>query len=173
MNKKDGIIGYFFGPTIFSSDNSTSIDVTGRTDNMELIQGIIDGTIRGLSPEMKIGWYQCTVCMENHETCPHDVGKNYDGKICQLMPRNTEVLRQSVVSNPKDPKARVNDLLIIEKKDSKTSFTWYGFESDKERRRFQHIQKAKDSGLITEKIALTFTTFFMESFLGVIRYPND
>jgi len=170
MNDKD-VVAYFFGPTIFASDNSGAIDITGQTNSKEMIDGIIDGTTRGLSPEMKIGWYQCTICLENHETCPHEPGKQYDEKFCQLMPRDTEVLRQSVVSIPKDPKARVTDLLIIEKKGSKTMFTWHGFESDKEHRRFQHIQNATNNKLISEKIALKFTNYFMDSFLGVVQHP--
>ncbi len=173
MNKQDDIIGYFFGPTIFSSDNTSSIDITGSTTNSDMIDGIIDGTTRGLRPEMKIGWYQCTICLENYEVCPHDVGEHYSEKFCQLMPRDTEVIAQSVVSTPKDPKARVNDLLIIEKKGSQTRYTWHGFKADKEYRRFKHIQNAYKSGLITEKIALKFSNFFMETFLGVTWYPHE
>lgn len=173
MSKQDDVIGYFFGPAIFSSDNTTSIDITGRTTNREMICGIIDGTTRGLSPEMKIGWYQCTICLQNYENCPHDVGKNYSEKPCQLMPRDTEVITQSVVSMPKDPKARVTDLLIIEKKGSQTMFTWHGFGSDKENRRFQHIQSAKDSGHISEKIALKFVNFYLEQFIGSTTYSSQ
>ena len=171
MNKKYDVIGYFFGPTIFASDNSGCVDIVGRTNQKTLIDSIVDGTTRGLSPEIKIKWYQCTICLKNHEICPHDVGVTYSGKFCGLIPRDIEMICQSVVNVPKDPKARVTDLLIVEKKDSQTIFTWHGFESDKESRRFKHIQKASDSKLITEKVALKFTNFFMDSFLGVTHYP--
>jgi len=163
VSKKE-IKGYFFGPAIFAYDNS-SLDLNGVFSDEIVIQSIIDGR-RGLSPEIKIKWYQCNLCLQDYEICLHDDGQVYDNKICQLIPRDIEFVNNSLVDVPKDPKARITDFLVIEKIGKKTSYTWHGFETDKEKRRFKHIQKAFDMGLISEKIALHFSTVFNQKLLG-------
>jgi len=168
MKSDKKIKGYYFGPAIFADDNS-SVDLTGVFSDEDVIQSIIGGR-RGLSPEIKIKWYQCNLCLQDYEMCLHEDGQIYENKKCELIPRDMEMVRNSLVDIPKDPRARITDFLVIEKLHGKSYYTWYGFKTDKENRRFKHIQKANDSGFISEKIALKFSNYFMESFQGVIKY---
>ena len=169
----NGIIteAYAYGPAIFSSDSSASIDVTIKIANLDIVDAIKKNKHKGLSPEMKIRSFLCTVCGKDYEYCSHIEGKNYDKVPCRLIPHDIECLAVSFVDKPKDEKARINDLLVIEKRNKKINYTWYGFELDKDDRRFKHIQKAMESGLISEKIGLKFSTFFTVTLIGTATYP--
>ena len=57
-------------------------------------------------------------------------------------------------------------MLLIDNDEKNTKYTWYGFETDLENRRFKHIQKAKDKKLISEKMALKFIEFFSDNYTG-------
>ena len=96
------LTAYFYGPTIFASDNSGSLDITGVTTEDDIIKRIINGSTRGLSPEYKIKWYQCMICQKNYEDCPHEDGKEYGGVKCILAPRDLEFITQSIVDKPED-----------------------------------------------------------------------
>jgi len=169
----EGVItnAYAFGPVIFASDLSSSIDVTIKLTKKDVIEKIKDGKHKGLSPEMKIRSFLCSICNEDYEYCTHIEGKTYDDILCRLAPHNIEFLNVSFVDNPQDEKARINDLLVIEKSNKKIKYSWYGFALDKDDRRFKHIQKAMKSGFISEKIALKFSTFFTTTLIGTATYP--
>lgn len=170
MSKKESITGYYFGPIMFSKDLTESIDIMNTTTDTEMIMGMIDGTLRGLKPEFKVGWHQCTICLKNYEDCDHKAGKVYKGKVCLLDLQDPQIISYSVVTRSRDPKVMINDLLVVEKKGTQSRYTWCGFECDEEKRRFHHIQKAKDRGLVSERIALSFVEFFSETFIGNTTY---
>lgn len=169
-NNYTKVTAYAFGPSIFSNDGgSLNVDIVLRDE--KIIQRIIKGT-RGLSPEYKIKWYQCMICQQDYENCPHEDGKEYDGIICILAPRGLEFIAQSIVDKPEDPRARIIDMLLIDKTKNKTEYTWYGFETDSEKRRFKNIQEASDKKLIPEKVALKFVDYFTNNYTGNCTYTK-
>lgn len=164
MNHK--LIAYIFGPTIFDNKGG-SLDGFSSITNLEIIEKIKSGESRGLSPEVKIKWFQCGICKKNYEEdCEHEEGELYGEEKCVLYPRDIEFLALSIVTNPEEPKARITDMLLVDNRNKKNRYTWYGFETDDDNRRFKHIQKAVDSGLISEKTGLKFSTYFTNTILG-------
>lgn len=164
------LIAYIFGPTIFDSEGG-SLDGVSRIMDTDIIEKIKSGESRGLSPEVKIKWFQCGICKKNYEEdCDHIEGKFYGDEKCILYPRDIEFLALSIVNVPEDPKARITDMLIVDKTNKKISYSWYGFETDKNNRRFKHIQKAVDSGFISEKLGLKFSNYFLSNYLGIISF---
>lgn len=162
------LIAYIFGPTVFD-DQEGSVDMVSQITEMDIVEKIKTGELRGLSPEIKIKWFQCGICKENYEeNCMHKEGQIYDGQKCFLYPRDIEFLALSIVEKPREPKARINDMLLVDKQNKPIRYTWYGFETDKENRRFKHIQKAVNSGFIPEKIGLKFSTYFLSTYLGIV-----
>ena len=162
----DTLIAYIFGPAIFDNQGS-SMDCVSQITKSDIIEKIKNRQLKGISPEIKIKWFQCGLCKENYEeNCIHEEGKIYDGQKCFLYPRDIEFLALSIVEKPREPKARINDMLLVDKQNKHIRYTWYGFETDKENRRFKHIQKAVDSGFISEKIGLKFSTYFTNNVLG-------
>lgn len=164
MNHK--LTAHIFGPTIFDNKGG-SLDGVSKITNLEVIEKIKTGEFRGLSPEIKIKWFQCGICKKNYEEdCEHEEGQVYDKEKCVLYPRDIEFLALSIVTNPEEPNARITDMLLVDNRNKNSCYTWYGFETDNENRRFKHIQKAVDSGLISEKIGLKFSTYFTTNILG-------
>jgi len=162
------LIAYIFGPTIFDSEGG-SLDGFSPIVDTNIIEKIKSGESRGLSPEVKIKWFQCGICKNNYEEdCDHIEGKFYDNKKCILYPRDIKFLALSIVNVPEDPKARITDMLIVDNTNKKIHYSWYGFDTDKYNRRFKHIQKASDLKLISEKIALKFSTYFISNPLGTL-----
>lgn len=165
----ENISAYIFGPAIFAHEGSyLDIDSKIPTNWIELVKN----GMRGLSPEIKIKWYQCTLCGQNYEICEHEEGKEYDGVRCILAPRDIEFLSNSVVDNPKDPKARITDMLIIEDNIKKKKYEWCGYKSDSSTFRFKHIQKAYEKKLIPEHAAIHFSNYFQSHSEGNVTYPD-
>ena len=75
---------------------------------------------------------------------------------------------------PKDPRCRVNDLLVIweAKKTKAKLFEWHGFELHTENIRFQDIEKAQRKGLITSKNAERLSKFFSVNLFGVFTFKE-
>lgn len=160
------LTAHIFGPTIFDNKGG-SVDGISKITDLEVIEKIKSGESRGLSPEIKIKWFQCGICKKNYEEdCEHEEGKMYENEKCVLYPRDIEFLALSIVTNPEDPKARITDMLLVDNRKKNSRYTWYGFETDNDNRRFKHIQKAVDSGLISEKTGLKFSTYFSNTLLG-------
>lgn len=169
MKKENkSIIAYIFGPAIFTDDSSAAVDVSSRIVDPKAIDSIKKG-VQGLSPEMNIEKFFCSICNSDHEFCEHQEGKYYQDNLCRLIPKNIEFTSLSLVMNPEDPRAKITDMLTIEKQGNTKKYTWYGYSSDNENRRFKHIQKAKDQNLISEKIALHFSTFFNNTIDGIVE----
>lgn len=168
-NRTPKITAYVFGPFLFASDSQGHIDVTIRIIP-EWIDRIIQG-FRGLSPEIRIRKWECSICHQNYEDCIHEVGQKYGDEICQQIARDIEPLGGSLVQYPKDPRARITDLLIVEEERGKKRYKWYGFPVITENQRFKHIQSALESGLIPHKVAFHFSKYFSIHLEGKVTYP--
>ena len=162
------LTAYIFGPTIFDNQGG-SLDGFSSLTDVKIIEKIKSGEYRGLSPEIKIEWFQCGICKKNYEEeCDHIEGEFYDDEKCVLYPRDIEFLSSSIVNIPQEPKARITDMLILDSTNKKICYSWYGFEADKDEKRFKHIQQAVDSKLISEKIGLKFSTYFTSNLIGEV-----
>jgi len=159
---QDQIRAYAYGSAIFD-EYGNAVQGSMKITKLDIIESIKNGR-RGLSPEIKIEWFQCNICKKNHEECPHDEGQMYEGEQCRLIPRDLEFLALSIVDQPKDERAKITDLLIIEKQ----KITWHGFPVLKEKERFQNIQSACKSGLISEKKAIKISEHFSLNNTGFI-----
>jgi len=159
---------FVFGAIMYA-DNGGHIEICIRTTNLNIVGDIISGKMRGLSPDMKIRRWECSVCHKDFETCPHKEGKRYGNKICQLIAKDIEALGGSIVAQPKDPRARITDLLIIEG-NKNDRYTWFGFPTIYENQRFEHIQSALESNYISENAAFHFGKFFSVNVVGKTTY---
>lgn len=153
------IRAYAFGIAQYSADNS-SLNIEMKITNRDFIQKVISGELRGLSTAYVIREWECSICHGDLEECPHEVGEKYDNAICQMIAKDAKPIEMSVVQVPKDPRCRIIDMLIV-KNDKLLEFTWYGFRVNAEMDRFKNIQKAYESGLISEKAAFFFAKFFI------------
>ena len=165
------LIGYAFGPAIFAGNSKANLDVTAKFTDPVLIELIKSG-VRGLSPAMKMSKFQCSICKKDYELCPHEDGMLYNGVECHATALDLQTIEVSVVTEPADPKAEITDLLVIENHGNKRTYTWYGFKVDDDSRRFKHIQKACNQGLIPNSVGLRFSTFFTNNYEGIIKYPT-
>jgi hypothetical protein len=66
----------------------------------------------GVSPELLIHGFDCTVCGQDAESCEHIAGGKYGGQICARRPREIEVLGIAWVSRPEQPDARLQSVPI-------------------------------------------------------------
>lgn len=115
MSLNNSIIeAYCFGSVLYAVDSSTHISVKIILTNNQIIEKIISGESRGLSPEIKIKRWICSICNQDYEECIHERGNNYEGKTCAVYPKDTEATGGSIVSTPKDPRCQIDDLLVIE-----------------------------------------------------------
>lgn len=171
-NLKNNLIAYIFGPFLFAHNSKNNVDSINTIYDQEHIDLVIRGP-RGLSPELKVKKLECSICHKDYEECEHIEGEKYQDQICECFIADFEFLKLVHVSHPQDPRARITDMLIIKKENSKNIYTWHGFEVDHDNRRFSHIQQAKDNHLLTECVALHFSTFFCMNQKGVIKYPVE
>jgi hypothetical protein len=125
----------------------------------EMVSKVISGQYRGLSPEWRVRKWECSICHENLEDCPHEVGKRYDDLICEMIARDIDAIGLSIVAFPADPRCRIIDMLLV-KNGKNPEYVWYGFRVNSERERFENIQKAREKGLIPENVAFFFAEYF-------------
>lgn len=125
----------------------------------EMASKVISGQYRGLSAEWKVRKWECSICHENLEDCPHEVGKRYDNMICEMIGRDIEATGLSIVEFPADPRCRIIDMLLVRNGNS-PEYVWYGFRTNSELERFQNIQKAWKKGWIPENVAFFFAEYF-------------
>jgi hypothetical protein len=155
-----GIVQYAYPKTPFP--------VTVEITNKEHLSEIISGKLRGLSTGYIVRRYECSICHNNLEDCPHEVGVKYGNEKCQMVATNVELTDISFVYLPKDPRCRVTDLLIV--KGSKMhviEYTWHGFTTNDEQFRFQNINEAKNRGLIPQRVALRIAEHFSIQMDGI------
>ena len=158
---------YAFGPVQYFPDNSRQNIVLQPID--DLVPKIISGEYRGLSVGYKVRRYNCSLCDQDIEECPHEIGKKYDGVKCQMVAADCDIIDISVVDVPKDPRCRIIDLLCIED-GMHPKYTWYGFAVNNDGDRFVNIQNAKENGWIPNRAALFFAEFFSVNLDGKAVY---
>lgn len=167
---KDTLRAFIFG-AIYASDSNKPIRIPMELTNLEYLDKIISGELRGISPALKIREWECSICHGDFELCPHQKGKVYDGIKCRRIVNDMEITDISIVDRSKMPRNRIFDLLIISKHNKKKSYIWHGFEVNVEMDRFTDIQNALNKKLIPEKAAHHFSKFFSVNQNGKITYP--
>lgn len=163
-----------FGPAMYASDTSGRIltSMSIPPTRQDIIQRIISGESRGLSPEINVRKWECSVCHNDYEKCIHKNGKEYDGVECCLIARDIEFNGESIVDIPRDLRCRITDLLLIKVVDgNRKQFEWYGFELSVESDRFENIQSALKHKLIPHEAAFRFSEFFSINLFGKSVYP--
>jgi hypothetical protein len=153
----------------------TPLPITAEVTDKDKLQEIISGKLRGLSTGYIVRRYECSICHNNLEDCPHEVGKIYGNEKCQMLVADAELIDISFVYVPKDPRCRVTDLLIIKsEKMHKKEYTWYAFPTNDENFRFQKIDESKNRGWIPKKVALQFAEYFSIQTEGllIIKSPH-
>lgn len=150
---------YAFGPAQYAYGAKEPFVIGMEITRKEMVPKIISGEYRGLSTGYIVRKWKCSICNHDLEECPHEVGKKYDNAKCQMLADDVELTDISVVNVPKDSRCRIIDLLIV-KKGKQPEYIWYGFAVNTENDRFKNIQKAKDNGLIPERVALFFAEYF-------------
>lgn len=168
MKKKKRVRAYVFGPFLWAWNSNANGDAVIAVYDEKYIQTVISGP-KGLSPELKVRQLECSICRQDYEECEHLQGKTYSNKTCECLISKFEAINITSVSKPEDPRSKITDMLVLK---NNKSYTWYGFETNNDNERFSHMQKAKDNGYISEKVALYFSTYFTQHYTGVISYPT-
>lgn len=60
-----------------------------------------------MSPGMVVNSYECSICGEEYDSCPHLEGIAYNGVFCNRVLRDIELTEVSSVDEPHDKKARI------------------------------------------------------------------
>jgi hypothetical protein len=157
---------YAFATALYRPDNIHKIDTIIGVNNLEAANRIIEGP-RGISLEIEIEKYECSICNQDYGTCSHQIGENYEGRECQAIPEYNNVIRAVSLGLPKDPRCRVIDMLIIKKQNDQKKYEWYGFETNQEKDRFENIEKALEHKYIPEEVAKHFRQFFSSHSSGM------
>lgn len=166
------LVAYVFGPVLYAIEGGR-IDVIIKLTNFKYIHNIINENWRGLSPEIRINRWTCSICNEDYELCEHSYGEIYNGKKCAAFPKDTEGLATSLVKEPRDKRCRIEDLLIIYIKNSSKYFVWHGFKPNRVEKRFKHLQEAYDEKLITAEALHYFARYFSENLIGTANFPTS
>lgn len=173
MRKKGRTIKvYVFGPIIFADDTNDYVLVTGEITNTRIIDEIISGKYRGLSPRIIIRKWECSVCHGNFEECPHEIGEKYGKTICHTMAKNLIFDESSIVETPKDSRCKITDLLLIKGRGHKKVYEWYGFRPNRDIDHFKNIQGAYENDLIPERAAFHFGKFFSLDLIGHVTHHS-
>jgi hypothetical protein len=162
------VTAYAFGPIMYATEGGRQGITMKITDQM-VIDSIIDGTLRGLSPESVIRRWDCSICGENYEDCEHENGQKYGDEICRIIRKDFDFTGQSLVPKPFDERCRIEDLLLIHNNGA-TRFVWYGFKPNKANFRFKHIQDATDKKIIPEEVSHFFARAFAENLISTQDY---
>jgi len=168
--KRDRILRAIAFGAIYASDTNEGIRMAIEIAELGMLDKIISGEVRGLSPAYIIREWECSICHGDLEECPHQIGRQYGKAKCQPIAKNIEFTEISVVDSPKDPRCRVFDLLIIKKENHQRIYEWYGFEVNTEMDRFRSIQRALEGNFIPEKAAFYFGKFFSINLVGNTSY---
>ena len=90
---------------MFDSDNKGFISIIMRLHNELWLRYIITGQSRGVSPDIIIKRWECSICHKDFEKCDHEEGTFYNCSPCQLIAKDTEFTGASLVDEPKDQDA--------------------------------------------------------------------
>lgn len=169
-NLKSVVEAYAFGPVLYANTGGR-IDIVMKISDVELIHKIIYENVKGLSPEIKICKWRCSICDDDYEVCEHQYGKIYNRKTCKALPDDTEPLSVGIVYKPKDERCRIEDLLLIVSESGYKKYIWYGFKPNRISKRFNHLQKAYEKGLISADSLHSFSKHFSDDLISVATYP--
>jgi hypothetical protein len=168
--KSELIVAFAFATAIFDADSKGCIRLTIHIQNEPMLEGIITGQRRGVSPDIIIRQWECSICHDDFEKCSHTERAIYDSCLCQSIPRDAEPIGASLVDEPKDPRCRVNDLLVIRQTDKRNLLEWYGFELHDENLRFKDIAEASKKEFISQATALKLSELFSVNLYGGVRW---
>lgn len=169
--RKNRILRAIAFGSIYGSDSNEGVNMGVEITELRLLDRIISGEMRGLSPAYIVREWECSICHGDLEECPHQIGKLYDNAKCQQIAKDIEFTEISVVDIPRDPRCRIFDLLLIKEENHQRDYEWYGFVVNAEIDRFKNIQRALDRNLIPEEAAFHFSKFFSINLVGNISYP--
>src|SRR5690349_11350641 len=114
MEKRKKTKAYAFGSFYVNTDTKeVGIELSFELTDFSAVQKITAET-RGLSPEFYVRSFQCSVCSQNFETCDHTEGHEYEGKKCFPLMSDYDLVNVSVVSEPRNTKSLISDLVLIE-----------------------------------------------------------
>jgi hypothetical protein len=170
INEKKLITAFAFAAAMFDSNYCGYIWAILQIQNEEMLQRIVTGQSRGVSPEIIIRRWTCSICNNDFERCDHGEGLIYDGSPCQVAPANVEFIAASLVDEPKDPKCRINDLLTIWQINKRNLFEWYGFELHNENIRFKDIDRAHELRFISQEAVFQLSKLFSVNLYGRARW---
>jgi len=164
--------GYIFYPLYFhTGDEEVVYEGIVEISDFSRINQITPET-RGISPDFRVKSFSCSICNEDFENCNHENGKEYNGKKCQPLMRDWEIMNIAIVSRPKHPKALISDVIIIEYDQGRIKYTWRGFRDSNENGRFHRIQRLERQRIISEQAAKYFSRFFSINPEGTAVYPK-
>jgi len=167
------LAAYAFSNLIFAADADACVSTLAKLSNDEKLLKVIISGSRGISPEIIIKKWTCSICHGNYEKCSHNEGAYYHGQICETIASKIEFLGAALVDVPKDYRCRITDLLIVWEITKETIFEWYGFELSNENTRFKNIQKAHKQGLISQKFAFYLSECFSVQLYGKAEYTTS
>lgn len=82
-------------------------NVKNYQEKLSSIEEFIFPPHQFVSPGMIVNMYECSICGNDYDTCPHLQGIAYNGVFCNRILRDIEATEVSFVDDPKDKKARV------------------------------------------------------------------
>jgi hypothetical protein len=164
--------GYIFFPIYFDTGEGESVyDNIAEISDFSVID-IITSETRGISPDFRVKSFSCSICSEDFEDCSHEIGNDYNGKKCQPLMSDWEIMNFAIVSRPKHPKALISDVIIVEDDQGRIKYTWRGFRDFNENNRFNRIQMLQHNKTISEQAAQFFSRFFSINSEGTAVYPK-
>lgn len=151
---------YGFGRAISASDGSGGIDVVFELTDEQVAREVLCGKLRGLSADVNIKWFKCSICGGNYEYCKHETGKVYGGKRAYKIVQDAEFEGLSLTRTPDDKTAWITDLLIVEKTPEKIRYEWNAISENDYSGRLRKINQAHKDGYISNKAGGHFRTIF-------------
>jgi hypothetical protein len=158
---------FLFGPFLFS--DSSIWEAMVRLDDFSKLEQIQSGRL-GWSLALSVIRFECSICKQDYEKChEHIAGGVYGGVTCEPLINGFRGRHIASVPNPSDPRAQISDILVVDKVTSK--YIWRGIHEESGVIRRKRIERALQTGLITEGAAESFTDFFLANPLGVTDHP--
>ena len=162
---------FAYGRGVYASNYS---DVFIPVVNLEiydkdLVSKIISKEYIGFSPQFEAEEFECTVCSQNIEDCPHTQGQVYDNVVCEAAVKKPKLVEMSVVKEPLESRALIRDLLLVE--NSMKLYRWHGFPTATSSDRSVNLLSALQAGLISQKAFMKFETFYSTHNESVVSYP--
>jgi hypothetical protein len=121
-------------------------------------------------PHLLVRKFSCSVCKQDYELCEHEVDVTYRETKCKPLMEEWNALNVAVVSKPLDPRAKMTDILLIEKSGTRSTYSWRTLQANDKNNRFKRIHGAMSKGLIDRQIASYFKEFFNLNSEGTSTY---